>query len=286
MTTVAFLGTGTMGAPMARNLLAAGFAVRAWNRTRSRADGLAADGATVVDSPGEAARGADVLVTMLLDADATLSAGKAALQELPTGAPWLQMATIGLDGLARVAEAAGDVPLVDAPVLGTRAPAEQGKLTVLAAGPEHVRDTAQPVFDAVGGRTMWLGTAASGGEGTRVKLAANNWVLALTNAVGESVALAEHLGVDPQRFLEAIEGSAVDSPYAHLKGNAILNRDFTPSFGLSGALKDADLITEAADGIRMDLAAAIRERFARADAAGHGDEDMAAAYYSSFDGRS
>lgn len=283
MTTVAFLGTGTMGAPMVRNLLAEGFAVRAWNRTRSRAEELADDGATVADGPGEAARGADVLVTMLLDAEATKSAGAAAIAELPAGAPWLQMATIGLEGLAEVSAIAGDVPLIDAPVLGTRAPAEQGKLTVLASGPESARDIARPIFDAVGARTMWLGTDAAAGEGTRVKLAANNWVLTLTNAVGESVALAENLGVDPRKFLEAIEGGAVDSPYAHLKGEAILAREFAPSFTLSGALKDAELIAEAVDGIEMDLAAAVRDRFARAAAAGHGSEDMAAAYYSSFE---
>lgn len=282
MTTVAFLGTGTMGAPMARNLLSSGFAVRAWNRTRSRAEELTADGATVTDSPAEAARGADVLVTMLLDADATVEAGRAAAAELPDGTPWLQMGTIGLDGLARVAEVAGSTALVDAPVLGTRAPAEQGTLVVLASGPESARELAQSVFDVVGGRTMWLGTSGAGGEGTRVKLAANSWVLALTNAVSESIALAENLGVDPQRFLEAIEGGAVDSPYAHLKGKAILNKDFTPAFGLSGALKDAGLIAEAAEGLQLDLAAAIRERFARAVEAGHGDEDMAAVYYSSF----
>ncbi|GAA3360610.1 NAD(P)-dependent oxidoreductase [Saccharopolyspora gregorii] len=284
MTTVAFLGTGTMGAPMARNLLAHGFAVRAWNRTRARADELAADGATVTDTPAEAADGADLLVTMLLDADATVAAGGAAAAALPAGTPWVQMATIGLEGLAKVAAVAGGTTLVDAPVLGTRAPAEQGTLTVLAAAPEEVRDRVRPVFDAVGGRTLWLGTDAARGDGTRVKLAANNWVLSLTNAVGESIALAEALGVDPHRFLEAIEGGAVDSPYAHLKGSAILDGDFTPAFTVDGARKDAGLIAEAAGELRLDVAEAVRARFTRAAAAGHGSQDMAAAYYASFRG--
>lgn len=283
MTTVAFLGTGTMGAPMARNLLANGFAVRAWNRTRSRAEELTADGATVAESPADAARGADLLVTMLLDADSTVEAGRAAAAELPAGAPWLQMATIGLDGLAKVAAVAGELTLVDAPVLGTRGPAVQGTLTVLAAGAEHVRDQAQPVFDAVGGRTMWLGDDAARGDGTRLKLATNNWVLSLTNAVGESIALADSLGVDPRRFLEAIEGGAVDSPYAHIKGNAILDDDFTPAFTVDGAYKDASLIAEAAGGLRLDVAEAVRTRFGRAARAGHGGKDMSAAYFASFD---
>lgn len=282
MTTVAFLGTGTMGAPMVRNLLAHGFAVRAWNRTRSRAEELTADGATIAESPADAARGADVLVTMLLDADSTAAAGRAAAPELPAGAPWLQMATIGLAGLAEIAEIAGELTLVDAPVLGTRGPAVQGTLTVLAAGPEQIRDQARPVFDAVGARTLWLGADAARGDGTRLKLAANNWVLSLTNAVGESIALAESLGVRPQLFLDAIAGGAVDSPYAHIKGGAIVSGDYTPSFTVSGAHKDASLIADAAGELRLDVAEAVRERFRRAAEAGHADEDMAAAYFASF----
>jgi 3-hydroxyisobutyrate dehydrogenase len=283
--TVAFLGTGTMGAPMARNLLKAGFPVRAWNRTRARAEDLADDGATIADSPGEAARGADILVTMLMDAAATREAAAEATEQMPEGALWLQMGTIGLDGLGEVADLARrrGLQLVDAPVLGTRAPAEQGALVVLAAGSESVRDRAEPLFAAVGERTLWLGEDAAHGGGSRVKLVVNNWVLTLTNAVAESVALAEALRVDPQHFLDAIKGTGTDSKYAHLKGAAILNKDFTPAFALSAAHKDAQLIKEAvADGLRLDVADAVRERFRRAAEDGHAGEDMAAVYYASF----
>ncbi|MFC7340002.1 NAD(P)-dependent oxidoreductase [Saccharopolyspora griseoalba] len=282
MTTVAFLGTGTMGLPMARNLRTAGFEVRAWNRTRSRAAPLVEHGAVVADSPTEGARGADVLVTMLHDAESTATAGAEAVAALNPGAVWVQMGTIGLPGTSQVCAAAGDVPVVDAPVLGTKAPAENAGLVVLAAGPPQVRDRVQPLFDAVGSKTLWVGEDAEQAAGTRLKLVANNWVLTLTNAVAESFSLAEDLGVDPKDFLSAIEGTATDSAYAHVKGAAILSGDFTPSFALSGAAKDAGLIAQAASSrVRLDLTEAVRERFARALHAGHGDEDMAAVYYAS-----
>ncbi|GAB2761585.1 NAD(P)-dependent oxidoreductase [Salinifilum aidingensis] len=282
MTTIAFLGTGTMGEPMARNLLAAGFDVRAWNRTSSKAQHLAAHGAHVADTPAGAARGADVLITMLLDAGTTVRAAEPAYKALDEDGIWLQMATIGLSGMREVARIAGS-SLVDAPVLGTRKPAEQATLVALAAGDPAVRERVAPVLDAMAERTLWLGEDAAGAAGTRLKLVANNWVLALTNAVGESIALARHLGADPQRFLQAISGTATDSPYAQLKGGAILGEDFAPSFTTSGAAKDADLIAEAGEGLRLDLAEGARQRLRRAVAAGHGDEDMVAAYFASFE---
>lgn len=288
MNTVAFLGTGTMGAPMARNLLAAGFDVRAWNRTRSKAEPLAESGATIADTPQEAARGADFLITMMLDADATVNAARAAVAELPEAAPWVQMGTLGLSGMSQVAEVAGPtnpagLPLVDAPVLGTRSPAEQGTLIVLGAAPPQLREEVQPLFDAMGHRTMWISEDPTRGDATRLKLAINNWVLTLTNAVGESIALAETLGVDPNHFLEALDGTPTDSPYAHVKGKAILDGEHTPLFSTRGAHKDAGLISEAAgQDLQLDVAEAVREKFRRAVDAGHGDQDMASAYYACF----
>ncbi|KEI45015.1 3-hydroxyisobutyrate dehydrogenase [Saccharopolyspora rectivirgula] len=282
MTTIAFLGTGTMGAPMARRLLGAGHQVRVWNRTRAKAQQLEASGAAVADSPGEAARGADVLITMLLDAESTVAAGSAAAAELADDAVWVQMGTIGVDGIGQVLAAAGGATVVDAPVLGTKGPAEQGNLVVLAAGPHSVRPRVQPLFDVLGNRTLWLGEDAARAAATRLKLAVNNWVLALNNAVGETIALARALGTDPQQFLEAIEGTGVDSPYAHLKGAAILNEDYAPSFSVSAASKDAQLISAAVgEDVRLDAAEAVRNRLQRAVHLGHGAKDMAAVYFAS-----
>lgn len=275
--TVAFLGTGTMGAAMVRQLRRADLPVRAWNRNRERAEPLAEVGAEVCDSPAVAVAGADVLVTMLFDTDAVLDVVRSAAPA--RGTVWLQTSTIGLEGLRRTAELADQLGLVlvDSPVLGTRKPAEDGALVVLASGPGSARDLATPVFDAVGSRTVWLGEA---GQGTRLKLVANSWVLGLTTVLAQAVALAEGLGLDPQAFLDAIEGGASDTPYAHVKGAAMQARDYPVAFGLDGALKDAGLIVAALDeaGVPSTVGEAVRGVLAAAaERVDAGSADMAAA---------
>jgi 3-hydroxyisobutyrate dehydrogenase len=267
-----------MGRPMARNLAAAGFEVRAWNRTQERAEPLAEKGVRVMDAPVEATDGAEVVLTILSDTDAVVSSVEGAL---PEGAIWLQMSTIGIEGTercAKLAEEAG-VGFVDAPVLGTKAPAEQGELVVLASGPEELRARLEPIFDPVGKRTMWLGEA---GSGTRLKMVVNSWILAVVEAVGETMALAEGIDVRPELFLEAIAGGPLDLPYAQMKGKAIMERDFEPSFKLQLAAKDAALVEEAArrHDLELPLISLIRQRLAEGSEA-HGDLDMAATYLTS-----
>ncbi|MEJ7716694.1 MAG: NAD(P)-dependent oxidoreductase [Thermoleophilaceae bacterium] len=275
--TIAVLGTGTMGAPMARNLVSAGFAVRAWNRTRDKAD--AVEGVEVAESPEEAASGADAVITMLADASAVEEAMTGGGGALPAigGAPWIQMSTIGLAGTERMKATAAEheVAFVDAPVLGTREPAEQAQLLVLASGPEDddLRGRCEPLFDAVGQKTLWVGQA---GAGSRLKVVLNSWLLTLVEGVAEAVALASSIGVDPERFLEAIEGGPLGVPYADLKGRAMIADEFPPSFALSLARKDADLVLEAAADLELPFARAAGEQLRRAEAAGHGDDDLAA----------
>jgi 3-hydroxyisobutyrate dehydrogenase len=279
------LGAGsTMGLPMARNLARAGFEVRAWNRTREKAVPLEGDGVRVVDSPAQAANGADVLLTMLSDADAVIDVVEDAVANVSEGSVWLQMSTIGEVGTERCSElaAAHGLTMFDAPVLGTKQPAEQGKLVILASGPSEGRDSAQPVFDAVGQKTMWLGEV---GEGTRLKLVVNGWVLTVVEGGAETIALAEGLGLDPALLFEALEGGALDLPYLRLKGKAIAERNFEPSFRLTLAAKDARLIEESAQRRDLDvpLFSTIRRRLAEG-AKDHGDEDMSATYWTSAPG--
>jgi len=279
---------------MARNVARAGFVVRVWNRTRGKAEPLAKDGARVCDTPAEAADGAGMILTMLADTDAVLGAvdgpdGAFRTAELEAGSGpvnadgvlWLQMSTIGEAGTERCADLAGqrDVVLVDAPVLGTRQPADEGKLVVLASGPATVRNRVQPVFDAVGHKTIWVGEA---GAGTRLKLVANNWVLTVTEGTAETLALARGFGLDPQLFLEAIGGGTLDLPYLQIKSQAILNQDYTPSFRLALAAKDAALVAESAERHQVDvpLTGLLRDRLAQG-AREHGDKDMAATYLTS-----
>ena len=287
MTTVGFLGTGTMGLPMARNLLKAGFAVRAWNRSPQRARPLAGEGAEVLEHPGGAAEGAEMLVTMLSDADAVLDVAPAALDGLTEGSIWIQMSTIGVEGTERCRELArrSGTTLVDAPVLGTRQPAEQAKLVILASGPQEARVRCRPLFDAVGARTTWVGEA---GAGNRCKVVVNSWIVGVVSVLAETIAVAQALDVDPQNFFAAIEGGALDLPYARLKGRAMIERTFDDAaFRLALARKDAELVLAAcADaGIELPVLEAVAERLRRAERDGHGDEDMAATYWVSVPSR-
>ena len=279
-TKVAVLGTGIMGAAMARNLLSAGMRVGAWNRSREKAEPLEKDGAEVTGNPADAASGADFLLTMLADADVVEEAVRdGVLPALAEDGVWLQMSTVGEEGNDRLARLAAEhgVAYVDAPVLGTRQPAEQGQLIVLASGPEEAREKSQPVFEAVGSKTVWLGEA---GAGSRLKLVINNWIVGLLGVLAETVAFANSVGVDPSSFLETIEGGPLGLPYAQLKGNMIIEEDFPTSFSANLARKDAGLVLDTAEAhdLAMPIARAVADRFDEAIQAGHGEEDMAAIY--------
>jgi 3-hydroxyisobutyrate dehydrogenase len=277
---VAVLGAGsTMGFPMAQNMLKAGIAVRAWNRSPEKAAPLQQDGAQVCGSAAEAVDGAGLVVTMLANADAVIETIQSALERLDQGGVWVQMSTIGEQGTERCIEIARDhgVAFVDAPVLGTKQPAQEGKLVVLASGPEELRDRVAPVFNAVGQKTMWIDSAP--GASTRMKLVANSWVLTVTEGAAETIALAEELGLDPSLLFEAIDGGALDLPYLRIKGKAMIERNFEPMFRLDLAAKDARLVADAADRSNLDLPMlrAIAQRMTLG-AKEHGDKDMAATY--------
>jgi 3-hydroxyisobutyrate dehydrogenase len=273
-----------MGLPMARNAARAGLEVSAWNRTREKAEPLAEDGVEIASTPAEAAEGAELIVTMLRDAEAVLDSVEGddgALAAAEKDAIWVQMSTIGIDATERCAALAAErgVEFVDAPVTGTKGPAEEGELTVFASGPESARELCAPLFDAVGKKILWVGEA---GAGTRLKLVVNSWLLSVVEGVAETLALAEGIGVDPAQFLEAISGSPIDTGYAQLKGKAMIERDFGPSFKLELAAKDAGLVAEAIErhGLELPLLETIRERLAEA-AREHGDEDVAATFLAS-----
>lgn len=285
---VAVLGTGIMGGAMARSLARAGHRVAAWNRTADKAAPLRDAGVTVADSAGEAVADADVVVTALFDGHAVASVMSGAAGRMRPGSAWVQATTVGIDEVPSFAalSAEANVLFYDAPVLGTRAPAEAGQLTVLAAGPEEGRALVEPVFQAIGARTVWTGADGATAASTRLKLVVNSWVIAVSNAAGETVALAEALGVNHSQFLEIVEGGPLDNGYLRAKSALIRQDGLAPaSFGTSTATKDARLILDAARaaGIRLDGAEAFAARLERALAVGRGDEDMAAAYYASFE---
>jgi 3-hydroxyisobutyrate dehydrogenase len=251
-----------------------------WNRSRERAEPLA-DVATVADDPAAAVRGADVVVTMLWDADSVESVVQEAVPGLAAGTLWLQTTTVGVDGARRLAGLARKhgLEFVDAPVLGTKQPAENKELIVLASGPDDARDRVAPLLDAVGKKTLWIGEA---GAGSRLKVVTNAWIVTVVEGAAETIALAEGLDLDPQLFLEAVGGGPLDLPYLQMKGKAMIEGDFEPSFRLALAAKDAVLVEDAAARAALDLPmlAAIRQRFAEG-VEQHGDEDLAATYLTS-----
>ena len=278
--TVAVLGTGVMGAPMGRNIARAGMAVRAWNRTTDRARPLEDDGATVVERPEEAVDGADVALTMLADAAATLEVAEAILPALRDDAVWLQAGTIGIAAIERCAQLARErgVAMVDAPVLGTAKPAQDGALTVLAAGPDEAVERCAPIFDAIGQKVVRVG--AEPGAATRLKLAVNAWVLALTQGTAEAVALGKGLGLELDQMIEALDGSPTDAPYFRMKAKLMDDGEYPASFTLRLAAKDAALMADAAAraGVDAPMIRTIAQRLAEGVDAGYGDEDMAATY--------
>ena len=264
---------------MARNILRAGLDLRVWNRTRDKAAGLTELGGYVAADPADAVLGADLIVTMLWDADTVAAVVGPLTAGVSGDAIWVQMSTVGVDGCDRLAGLAESLGLtfVDAPVLGSKKAADDGALIVIASGPGGVEDRCAPLFDAVGGRTLWVGEA---GAASRLKLVVNAWVLSMLEGIAESITLAQALGLDPRLFLRAVEGGATDAPYVKLKGTAMIESQYDVAFSVDGAAKDADLILAAAQsaGIRLDFAAAGRKRLEEASASGHGALDMAAIF--------
>lgn len=277
---VTVLGTGIMGAGVVRSLLRAGHEVTVWNRDGEKARALAGAGAKVAQSPAEAVTDADAVLTILFDADSVAEVMMQACDSPNRTAIWAQLATVGLDGSASLGKLADEQGLlfVEAQMLGTRAPAEKGELVLLVGGDQALLDRLSPVFEAIGSRTVNTGSTI--GPAAALKLAANAWVQGVTALVGQSMALAKSLGLDPQLFLDAIAGGATDTPYAHVKGAAMQAGDFAPSFPITGVLKDLDLIRSAAlrAGVSEDVIGAIQGRYQAASRAGHGDDDMAAVY--------
>ena len=274
----AVLGTGIMGSAMARNLAAAGLRTTVWDRSPGATAPLAEAGALVAASPGEAVRDADVVITMLPTAEvvgAVMFDGGAA-QGLADGAVWAQMGTIGLAATAdfgrRLAELRPGAMFVDAPVSGSKGPAQAGQLLILASGPPAAAAVLDPVFSVLGRRTVWLGEA---GQGTAMKLAVNAYMSILIEGVAEALELAARLGIDAAKLAECIEGGPLDAPIADAKLHKMQSGDFAPEFPLAWALKDVDLAVAAAGELPL-LDALSRQWHAAVDA-GHGREDVSAA---------
>jgi 3-hydroxyisobutyrate dehydrogenase len=264
---------------MARNLIAHHLPTTVWDRSPSATGPLAEAGAQVAASPGQAVAGASVVITMLPTADvvnALIFDGHVAEAFAP-GAVWAQMGTIGLaatiDFAGRLEALRPDTWFVDAPVSGSKGPAEAGQLLILASGPAEASAIVNPAFSSIGRKTVWLGEA---GQGSRMKLVVNAYMAALIEGVAEALELADQLGVDSSKLAEAIEGGPLDAPIADAKLHKMQQGDYAPEFPLEWALKDVDLAL-AASGAKLPMLAALAHQWRAAVDAGHGREDISAA---------
>jgi 3-hydroxyisobutyrate dehydrogenase len=274
---VAFLGIGTMGHAMAIRAMGAGIPTIVWNRDPEATRDLADLGAEVAENAADAARRAAIVVTMVTDADVVLAIAKnqGMLAALPAGAIWAQMSTIGDGGMNRVKSLVEaerpDVVLVDAPVSGSKEPAEHGQLTIFASGPDSVRSRLDPLFDALGRRTIWVGPV---GTGSKLKLVANTWLALAAEAVNVSVALAHQLGLETESVIDALGDGPLVSAWQAAKLERIARGDYSAQFALSLALKDVHLTLEDAGSERFGALSALAEEWEEVVGLGFGESDL------------
>jgi 3-hydroxyisobutyrate dehydrogenase-like beta-hydroxyacid dehydrogenase len=277
---VGLIGLGLMGAPMGANLLKAGFSLTVWNRTTEKSQKLAAQGATVANSPQDVASQVDVLLTIVSDPPAleeVLFGKQGALPELKKGSVLIDSSTVSPALERRVAKSCADhsVDFLDAPVTGGTWGAEKGELIFMVGGKQEVLDRVEPVLRAVGKRFFLLGP---NGAGQTVKLAMNLILALEVEALAEGLELVTSSGVEPTKLLEVLQSSMGRAPVLDVKAPVMLKRDFTPSFPLRLMLKDIRLAMELAkeNGIELPAGTAAYQAYSAVKAAAKSDVDYAA----------
>jgi 3-hydroxyisobutyrate dehydrogenase len=275
---VGLLGVGLMGSAMGHRLLDEGLEVIAWDRSSQQAGAIEERGAKWAERATEVVLEADVVITMLPTAPIVLDVVEPLLADWPEATIWLQMSSVGAaeaDQLTEVAETHA-VTLVDAPVSGSTHPAEEGELTILASGPDSAREAVESVFEALGSRVLWVGEA---GMGSRLKLAANHWMIAMTAALAESMQLCQAMGLDQQQFIELLDGGPLGSAYGLQKLDEMRRHEYPAGFPVRLALKDLELLREVEQRSQaaMPVLDVVIERFSAASE-NHADEDLGSVY--------
>jgi 3-hydroxyisobutyrate dehydrogenase-like beta-hydroxyacid dehydrogenase len=275
---VAFLGLGIMGSRMAANLSGAGFEVHAWNRTRERAEEV--EGVIVCDTPAQAAAAAGVAITMVVDApqvEEVLFGPDGAAEGLPEGGLAIDMSTIAPSASRAIAARLSErgIDFLDAPVTGSKPKAEDGTLTIMAGGDPEAFERARPLFEAMGKLVLHVGPQ---GHGSMIKLINNTVAAVNTAAVAEGIALAKRAELDLDKLVQVIGAGSGASAMLDLKATPIIEGEYEPLFKLGHMLKDVRHCLDEARllGAELPLAAAAEELYARAEQAGHYDDDFAA----------
>lgn len=268
-----------MGHAFAANLLKKGFTVYGWNRTPGRGEDLQIHGLQLCNDAQLTVADAEVVIAMLTDGDATLASIRAIAPSCPQGATFCQMGTIGIqetaEAIALLETLRPDMLYLDAPVSGTKAPAENAQILVMASGDQKRAGAAQHVFDAISRGTQWYGEA---GNSQKMKLVINAWLIAMMQGVAESMQLAKQFGFTPEQLWETLEGGPLAAPYVKGKLEMIRKDDYTPQMQLQHALKDARLALNNAPEGTMPMMSDITHLWAQAAAGGLAEQDLAAVY--------
>ena len=279
---IGFIGLGIMGRRMARNLLEDGHTLRVYNRTREKAAALTAAGAAWADTPAEAVRDVDVLVTMLATPEAIQTLALEAdgfLAALPRGSRWVDCSTVHPGFVRWMAGLAGahGVHLIDAPVAGTKGPAAAGELIFLAGGRGEDIDFCRPLFDGMGRKVVHLGGV---GQGAAMKMVFNLMLGSAMAAYAEALVLGEALGLSREKVADVLLEAPVSAPFLKAKQALIDQGDFEAHFPLRWMRKDLHLAAQSAYEQETALPAlnAIKEIYALAEKAGMGEQDFAAVW--------
>ena len=275
---VTVLGTGIMGSGIARSLKRAGLEVTAWNRTPSRSAPLAEEGIIIAHEPSEAVAQADAIIISLYDAESVLTMLDNVYDDAPSSAVWIQTATIGREGAREAGLFAKehDINLIETMMMGSKDQANAGHLTLIGGGERALFEQVTPVLDAMSFKLVYCGPHV--GDGTAVKLACNLWLACITAAACQSVKLLERQHVDPNLFLQVIDGATTDSPYAHIKGDKAIENDFSPQFEVQALKKDLNLASDVMDefGFRKDVIMTIYALYDQVGQRNHEHDDISA----------
>jgi 3-hydroxyisobutyrate dehydrogenase/2-hydroxy-3-oxopropionate reductase len=282
MTTIGFLGLGIMGKAMASNLVKAGFDVTVWNRNPAKCDELVLQGAHLGTSPKDVTKHCDITFAMVSDPDAALALCQGpdgVLEGSGSGRGYVDMSTVDnttSKAISNLITQAGG-RFLEAPVSGTKKPAEDGTLIILAAGDASLYEDTKPAFDVMGKMSPYLGDV---GQGANMKLVVNMMMGGMLSIFSEGMSLGQKAGLNGNQILEIIDAGAIANPMFKGKGAMLLKEDYSTSFPLKHMQKDIRLAVALGDQLEQPLptAAAANETFKQAIKAGFADEDIVAVY--------
>ena len=277
---IGFLGLGTMGSPMAMNLLKGGWPLLVWNRTPAKTELLLRAGAKSGKSPAHVAAEVDMVITMVSqpnDVEQVVLGPDGVGDGIRSGSTLIDMSTVSPATSRKLAGAMATkrAEFLDAPVVGSKGPATDGSLVILVGGLPTTLERVRPILSAMGKAIIYAGTV---GAGSALKLATNLMLAHLAAGFAEGLLLVQRAGLDPKRYLEVLDASPFRSAWYQTKGASMVKREFTTHFALKHMRKDLRLMHELADDVKtaLPITQAIERLFAQSEASGRAELDYSA----------